>query len=111
MSKEYKEFENAEEIWFWFCLSIKIRAYGVRSRKDEYWGYKRKCEVCDIERIIKRLKMTHSITNRHLRVMAKWGMLRTPPYYDSRAKRSEIRLWEEGIKALENALRAKEILQ
>lgn len=50
------------------------------------------------------------ITNRCLRVMSKWGMLGTPPYYDGRAKRSEIRLWEYGIGIFNFYLKTKGIL-
>ena len=110
MSNEYKDFENIEDLWFWFCRSIEARADGLRSRNNDYVGYVRKCEISDIERILKRLKAAGYITNRHLRIMAKWGRARVSPYYHPRAKRSEIRLWEEGLLALESVLQAKGIL-
>ena len=52
----------------------------------------------------------HQITNRHLRVMVKWGQLECSPYYHYRAKRSEIRLWDEGLHALEGWLLSKGII-
>ena len=111
MSIEYKDFENAEEIWFWFCNSVTARIGGIRVRFGGYNKYIRKCEISDISRIIKELNMRGLITNRHLRVMSRWGMIGTPPYYDCRAKRSEIRLWEEGVLAFDKSLKQKGILQ
>lgn len=110
MSNEYKDFENVEELWFWFCRSIMAREDGFRSRFDDYVGYSRRCEISDIERILKRLKNAGFITNRHLRVMARWGKAMVSPYYHPRAKNSEIRLWEEGLSALAEVLKAKGIL-
>lgn len=56
------------------------------------------------------MRLNRQITRRHLRVMMKWGQLECPPYYDCRAKRSEIRLWDEGLHALEICLTEKGIL-
>lgn len=111
MSNEYKEFENIEDLWFWFCRSIEAREEGFRNRFDDYVGYVRRCEICDIERIIKRLKLAGLITNRHLRVMARWGRAQLSPFYNPGAKNSEIRLWEEGLSALYLVLKEKGILQ
>lgn len=109
MKDVYEPFDNAEEVWFWFCNSLAARGDGFRSRSD-YWGYQRVCEISDIQRIIKNMKMYGQITNRHLRVMSRWGELNTAPYYDRRAKSSEIRLWEEGIRNFEAWLKVKGIL-
>ena len=56
------------------------------------------------------MRYNRQITNRHLRVMFKWGNWECPPYYDSRAKRSEIRLWDESLRVLEIYLREKGII-
>ncbi len=109
MIERYEPFENAEEVWFWFCACLQARADGLRSRTD-YEGKPRPCEVGDIYKIIKRLKFNGQISNRQLRVMYNWGELHFPPYYDRRAKRSEIALWEEGIKSLETILIEKKII-
>lgn len=97
-------FNNAEEAWFWFCSCLIVRGDGLRSKSD-YCGSERPCEISDIHLIIKKLKRNRLISNRHLRVMVRWGQFQVPPYYDKHAKRSEIRLWEEGIKALDAYLR------
>lgn len=109
MLEDYEPFENVEEVWFWFCGCIIARGDGLRCAKD-YVGKVRNCEVGDIYRIIKRMKIGHQISNRHLRIMAKWGGLSCPPYYDKRAKRSEIVLWDEGLSILEKYLRDKRII-
>lgn len=109
MIERYEPFENAEEVWFWFCACLQARSDGLRSRTD-YTGIQRPCEVGDIYKIIKRLKLNNQLSNRQLRVMYNWGGLHFPPYYDKRAKRSEIALWEAGIKSLEAVLIDKKII-
>lgn len=109
MYERYEPFDNAEEVWFWYCACMQARADGSRGRCD-YVGPLRPCEVGDIYKIIKKLKLDHSLTNRHLRVMFTWGIQHCPPYYDRRAKRSHITLWEEGIRSLEAVLIEKNII-
>lgn len=109
MIDECEPFDNAEQVWFWFCGCLLARGDGLRSSKD-YVNKIRNCEICDIYRIVKRMKFLHQISNRHLRVMTKWGCLNFPPYYDSRAKRSEIRLWDDGIRCFEKHLKEKGII-
>lgn len=110
MCESYEPFENVEEVWFWFCACLQARSDGLRSRSD-YSGKIRNCEVADIYRIIKRLKVHGEINNRQLRVMYNWGSMHLPPYYDPRAKRSEVRLWESAMLSLEKALVEKRILE
>lgn len=109
MRENYEPFNNAEEVWFWFCSSLAARGDGLRSKSD-YPGKLRCCEIGDIYRIVKAMKFHQQITNRHLRIMAKWGNLGTPPYYNRSAKRSEIALWEYGISVLGLYLQNKGIL-
>lgn len=109
MREIYEPFDNAEEVWFWFCRSLEARGDGLRSQSD-YPGKRRFIEIGDIARMLKQMRTRGEITNRCLRTMSKWGRLGTPPYYDSRAKRSEIRLWEYGIYVLNLYLKAKGIL-
>ena len=110
MIKEYEPFDNAEQVWFWFCGCLIAQEDGCLRARQNYTGKIRKCEVSDIYRIIKILHQNHQISNRQLRVMMKWGQAETSPYYDYRAKRSEIRLWDDGIKKLETTLVSKGIL-
>ena len=65
----------------------------------------------DIYMILKKMHFQDHITNRHLRVMSRWGKYQIPPYYDRRAKRSEIRLWEEAIRCFDTRLRQQGILE
>ena len=109
MREIYEPFDNAEEVWVWSCRSLDARGDGLRSRSN-YPGKCRSIEIGDVSRILKRMRARGEITNRCLRVMSKWGMLGTPPYYDGRAKRSEIRLWEYGIGIFNFYLKTKGIL-
>ena len=34
MREDYEPFDNAEEVWFWFCQSLEARGDGLRSRCD-----------------------------------------------------------------------------
>lgn len=99
MEDSFEPFENAEEVWFWFCSSMEAKNNGWRIKGD-FGGKERCCEVSDIYRIIKKIKLQKLITNRHLRVMSEWGMKMISPYGDKRVKKSELRLWTEGINAL-----------
>ena len=74
MREIYEPFDNAEEVWFWFCRSLDARGDGLRSRND-YPGKCRSIEIGDVSRILKRMRARGEITNRCLRVMSKWGML------------------------------------
>lgn len=109
MRDSYEPFCSAEEVWFWFCGSLLARGDGLRSKSD-YWGKLRACEISDIYRILKKMKQNHCIGQRHLRVMSKWGQRQIAPWYDVRAKRSEVRLWEEAMHNFEAFLIAKKIL-
>lgn len=109
MREDFEPFENAEEVWFWFCASQLARGDGLRSRSN-YCGKIRACETSDIQRIIKRMKLDHCISNRHLRVMFRWGCEMQPPYYQKNVKRSEIRLWEEAMSSFSVYLINKRIL-
>ena len=39
MREDYEPFDNAEDVWFWFCACIQARGDGLRSRSD-YCGKK-----------------------------------------------------------------------
>lgn len=106
MIDNYEVFDNAEEVWFWYCACLLSRGDGLRARCD-YQGKRRPCEIGDIEHIIKKMHQFSKVSNRHLRVMYRWGGLFYPPYYDRSAKKSEIRLWEEGLGVFEAYLRSK----
>lgn len=108
MKEECQAFDNAEEVWFWFCACLQARG-GLRSRSD-YTGVPRPCEVADVGRIIKQLHYKRRLSNRHLRVMYRWGAVHCAPYADRRGKRSEIRLWCESMQELEVVFRDKRIV-
>lgn len=109
MTDDYEAFDNAELAWFWYCNCLLARGDGLRARSD-YVGIIRGCEVCDIEKIVRYMRMRQEVSHRHLRIMYKFGALHVPPHYEKRAKSSDIRLWEEGIKVLEGYLLDKRII-
>lgn len=81
------------------CRSLDARGDGLRSKSD-YPGKCRSIEIGDVSRILKRMRARGEITNRCLRVMSKWGMLGTPPYYDgqSQTKRNKtLGIWHRHL--------------
>lgn len=74
MREIYEPFDNAEEVWFWFCRSLDARGDGLRSRSN-YPGKCRSIEIGDVSRILKRMRARGEITNRCLRVMSNGGCL------------------------------------
>lgn len=109
MREIFEPFENAEEVWFWFCRSLEARGDGLRSKSD-FPGKLRCIEIGDVCRIIKQMRNKSEISGRCLRVMSKWGIIGCPPHYERTAKKSEISLWEEGIYVFNLYLKAKGIL-
>lgn len=109
MREIYEPFNNVEEVWFWFCNSLQARGDGLRSRSD-YPGAERNCEIGDIYRVIKTMRFHNQITNRHLRIMSKWGNIGIAPYYERSAKCSEVKLWDYGMCVLNVYLQNKGIL-
>ena len=61
MREIYEPFDNAEEVWFWFCRSLDARGDGLRSRND-YPGKCRSIEIGDVSRILKRMRARGEIT-------------------------------------------------
>ena len=102
---DYEPFENAEQVWFWFCGCITTCRGGLRSRTD-YPTKQRGIEIGDIQCIIKRLKWSDGV----LKVMFKWGISGYSPHHHCRASKHEERLWDLGIRELEARLIAKEVL-
>ena len=102
---DYEPFENAEQIWFWFCGCLLAHEGGLRSRTD-YPTKQRGIEVGDIQCIIKKLGWSKGM----LKVMFKWGGLGYSPHHQNRASKREEWFWDLGIKELEGQLLAKEIL-
>ncbi|MFV0627151.1 MAG: hypothetical protein ACK5N8_07370 [Alphaproteobacteria bacterium] len=109
MGNYYEPFEDVEDVWFWFCSSLLTEDSGWR-KADGPFGKERCCETSDIYRIIKKMRQMKQVTNRHLRVAYKWGMDAISPYYDKRAKKSEVKLWIEMMSFLDINFRAKGIL-
>ena len=68
MYKQYEAFENAEEVWLWYCACLEARREGLRSRGD-YQGPERPCEISDIERIVKYLRRQGKLRLRQLNTM------------------------------------------
>ena len=101
MEDFYEQFDNVEEVWFWFCASERIRLEGGQARREYKNSIPRIIEVADIKRILSRMRRNRQINNRELRTMYRWGGIGCSPYYHKRAKNSEIRMWEKSLKTLE----------
>ena len=101
---------NAEHVWFWYCKCQSVKeiegCHNIRNSYDE----ERPCELSDIYRIVKRLKISSFLKRKHLRVMLKFGDLQTPPSKKFGDRRIEEILWEEAMNILSVPLKEKGII-
>ena len=102
-----EKFDSVEQAWFCRCNSYK--SYGKRGVGD-CESTKRLCEINDIYRIVKMLRLQSILSTRHLRVMKKWGEKQMCPHRSYGAKRSEEVLWAYAMKSLEFVLNSKGLL-
>jgi hypothetical protein len=109
MKDSCEKFESVEQAWFWFCRCSSYREFGARGIGD-CEAKKRLCEINDIYRIIKMLRFQSVLSNRHLRVMKKWGDKQICPHRSYGSKRSEEVLWAYSMRALECVLISKGLL-
>ena len=79
-------------------------------KADNYPTLPRKCETSDIYRIVRRMRASGEISNRHLKIMYKYGVLLTSPWSVRSSSKMDIILWSEAMHSLEKYLIIKEIL-
>ena len=74
----YEEFQNAEQLWFWFLYSRSVRNNAfthVRAAATQ-----RPCEILDVETLITKLYLSGRLTDEQLETMKRVGDRRRAPH-------------------------------
>lgn len=102
-------FSSAEEAWLWTIAALAARAEGSHSVPK--FGKKiRPCEPDDVIRCLDALYKARRISLAHARVLRVWGTRQSAPDPAYPLERTDSRLWDEAIRALEWPLRMKGIV-
>ena len=99
-------FQDAEEVWLWFC-------YCEASSKDGRsagCSTARPCETSDVAIILKRLVSEKKISQRHLKVLSRFGLAQLPPHPQSGDSAEECHLWREALAFFDPIFRIKGIV-
>ena len=102
-------FVDAEEAWFWYMRSQKARWDGARFDADRSVS-ERPCTPDDIYRAIMALYRQKLIKKEHLRTLASYGLIETPPDPKDRQQQQDARLWDEALDRLTTVLKQKNLI-
>lgn len=103
-------FASAEEAWFWFARCQRLRREGGRLEADAA-TVARPCDPDDVCRAALGLRRVGVIRNRHLAVLARFGLGERPPDGRRRDEADAARLWDEALDRMTTVLRAKGIVE
>lgn len=103
-------FENAEEAWFWFVRSQKLRDQGARMG-DRSVSMVRPCDPDDLYRAVVMLAKGGRIGAAHIGVLSRFGLEDRPPDPRCREEERAARLWDEALDRLSTVLRKKGIVR
>ena len=98
-----QKFRDAEQMWFWFVSSTKIRDGLRRGGASEY----RPCELVDIETLVTRLHLSGRITREQLATMVQFGERRRAPTQHIYSENRAAVLWRDAMRTLQLAASAK----
>ena len=99
-------FENAQEVWFWFCFCESIpKGY------NENTNYAvRPCETSDIAIIIKRLIIEKKLSQEHLKVLSLYGLKQIEPSEKYGEPAHHCFLWKQALERLSKVFLSKGII-
>ncbi|MDR1207671.1 MAG: hypothetical protein LBK26_04640 [Rickettsiales bacterium] len=97
------KFTNAENMWFWFISSRRIRDSLQRGRESDF----RPCELIDIETLVARLYLAGKLSVRQLEVMKEYGARRRAPNQHVWSENHAAGLWVSAMRTLSVAAAAK----
>jgi len=102
-------FASAAEAWFWYmaCHQAKLDGARVVAGLGEV---RRPCEPVDIYRIVARLYQRRRLRPQHLRILVRYGRSMLPPDPHRPGRGDDLRLWQEGLQRLGEALAEKGIV-
>ena len=105
--KPIQYFENAEEVWFWFCLCETTPKGHSGSMKRTM----RPCETSDVAIIIKRLVLDKTLTQEHLKVLSMYGLKQFSPSEKCGDPLRHCFLWKQAFERLSNVFKIKGIVR
>ncbi|MBO7509424.1 MAG: hypothetical protein J6T57_04085 [Alphaproteobacteria bacterium] len=100
-----EKFQNAEQIWFWFMYSKSVR--GDMARQNNNTNSRRICELVDVETMVTKLYLSGKLNAEHLSVMKEYGDRRRAPHQYVWRENHAAAVWNEAMKIIDNAARAK----
>lgn len=106
---ETQPFVDPEEAWLWYSHCQLARLAGCRPRAD-MGAVARPCDPDDIHRVAMALARRGILLPPHVRVLAEVGVLLAGTASTVSLSYMQNRLWDEALKRLEPALRAKGIV-
>lgn len=99
-------FRTAEDAWFWYSTMQRERALGHKASGS---GPGRPCDIDDIYIAATRLRVANVLTDRHISIMAIYGLQQRPP--DRRVDPRGLQAWSEAMDRLHTPLAAKGIVE
>lgn len=102
-------FLDAEEAWFWYMRTERVRREGAYLKEDAT-DTARPCDPDDIYRMVMKLRRHRRIGDAHLRVLAEYGWRETPPDDRVREEARAVMLWDDALDRLTTELKAKGIV-
>lgn len=110
LSLAEEPFSSAEDAWFWFVQCFLARRAGARIQAGRGVAA-RPCEPDDVLAVVNRLYRNRRLRREHLLVLTEYGEKLLPPDATYKQEQRAATLWREALQCLENALRAKGIVQ
>ena len=101
--KNTHTFRDAEQLWFWFISSARIRT-GLCRAGD---AGMRPCEMVDIETFVTRLYLSGRLSRDQLVVMKQYGERRRAPSQHVWAENKDAAMWMDAMRTLQIAASAK----
>ncbi len=102
-------FDSAEQAWFWFIRCQKMRNDGA-SYCPSKESSPRPCDPDDLYRIVRRLHQNNRLSDEHLSVLSKFGVLECPPDARHGPEQRAARVWDEAMDRMLSTLMTKGIV-
>ncbi len=102
-------FRTAEDAWFWTISALMARRDGARFSAN-LGKVARPCEPDDVVKCLDSLYRRRRVDLAHARILRIWGERQATPNPAFPLERSDWRLWQESMRALEWPLRVKGIV-
>ena len=103
-----EKFQNAEQIWFWFMYSRSVRN-DLQTKHQN--SCRRVCELVDVETLITKLYLCGKLSDEQLCVMKKYADKKRAPHQYVWHENHDAAVWNDAMKILGIAARAKDWIE